>query len=724
MEHAVSSPEDKVGAARADPLAEARATADATAANRAYESFQHSVSAAGPVGVIGGATISGGMHIYATGHPHRTPSSGPVRADHLEQIKSWYAAAPHDPELRSALNERHVVVIQGLRESGRTTTALKLLSEFATTGVEWLAVESGLNGVSAERLQPGHGYLGELPTLDHRLDEAALDGFSQRLRERGAYCVLLPPPGSEEIRAQVYLRGHVPPPQGAVLKARIEAEGARRRPGRTGDLDVMIELSRDKELWDLLGTDPGPAEEVWLAEMVIRLADGSCDRQYALSSWNELIDRRIGRWLAQLPQGVDLHRQRSAVEDFAFRLALAVFNDSPVHLVVEAGERLAFELFTTANPRLEPGRNVFASLDDDRMAMIWARMRDGTVGFGDVSVPARLLAYRDERVAVRLLATVWNQRPNLRRPILRWLRDLSQDRRPDIWMRAALAIGLVTSWDFAYSYHEAIESWAGSEDVKQRLAAATAMNQTARDENTRLAVSSALRSWAGGDEPGLMWTAAVAFGYGVSDAASVLRLLHRIGVWKDGELVHIASKSVAELFARGRFAEVLKAVDSWIDDRRLNGRILGLLVVLRVGDLRVSQVPNIEGLPLGPDARAALADSARANWPLVVAVAQFDAAIGRLLADCVWQALSSALVADAMRDEIGDWIRAADESADLLGPLGTFLRGLIDDEDDEARLLHLVDTLTEDPDEPLPQSTAQAVREAIGWAAVKRRGES
>ena len=63
-----------------------------------------------------------------------------------------------------------------------------------------------------------------------------------------------------------------------------------------------------------------------------------------------------------------------------------------------------------------------------------------------------------------MLRQVWGLH-NLRDPLLSWLEFLSNDRRPQVYMRAALAIGLLTSWDFSYTFHERIEPWAMSEDA-------------------------------------------------------------------------------------------------------------------------------------------------------------------------------------------------------------------------------------------------------------------
>ncbi|HEV2640193.1 MAG TPA: hypothetical protein VGX23_33975 [Actinocrinis sp.] len=705
----------RLNAARSDPLGDARSETDAIAANQAYQSFQRSVTAAGPIGIVGGASISGGFHIHGGAGQSKTVAAGVVRAELLTEIDTWYVPAPADAELRSTLRERQLVVLGGPGGSGRTTTGLKLLSEFAAGNVSRFEVAAGLGELASVDLAPKHGYLCELPAGGVRHSEVELDVFAARLGESKSFCILVMPADTPVRAVGDYVREHAAPAPMAILKRRFEAAAG--LPEFTGPeaAAVLAAAREDPELLALLGTMSGPADEVWLAELVLRVASGALDRAVALQAGGELLDRHIAGWLAQLPQGVDLQRHREQVETFALRLALAVFNDSPADLVCEAGERLAWELFTTANPRLAPGRTVFRPLDDGRLAASRARLREGAVTFADATVPARLLSFQDDRLAVRLLARAWIGRPNLRRPILRWLQDLSQDPRPDIWMRAALAIGLLTGWDFAYLQHEAIGAWAASESAKQRLVAATALDQAAREPAVQAAVAGLVKAWARSDVDTLKWTAAAVLGYdaGTRNVTTALRDLQRIGVWKDGELVSIASDCVAELFARGRCDEVLAATETWIGDARLDEHWLGLLTVLRIADLRVRQVPNIADLPLSGGAKAQLAQARFEDWPLMVAMAQFDRRFGALLAECVWQVLSSALAADVMRDELGEWIRAAERSSTLLTPLTRFLVLLIDDEDDQARLLDLVDVLATDPDDPLDPGIVRPIQTAV-----------
>ena len=724
-ERKAGEPESEAGseahirAASQDPLADARGPEDVIAAARAYESFQRSFSAGGPVGVVGPA-IGNQFHFHSAvtaGSVSAALTSGPVPADRLAEIGEWYAPAPTDAELRSALASDRLVVLAGAAGSGRTTTALRLLAEFAPGQVHRLTSRLPVNEIGEDRLVTGHGYLAEPDPGGRPPTEADLDAFAARLVTCEAYCVLIPAAEDEDGFAGYYQHPHRAPQLGAIFERRVER--LQRNAHADGDperAEVLRGLAADPELLDLLGTRPEPADEVQLAELVAGIAEGRFERAAVIADGGGLLDRHVEGWLARLPEGVDLLRHRGLVDAFAFRVALAVLNESPANMVWEAGAQLAWELHTTANPRLAPGRAVFSRLDGELLArQAKADLRDGAVDVADASVPARILSYREPRTAAKLLAAVWNGRPNLRRPILRWLQDLSQDRRPDVWMRAALAIGLVTSWDFAFCYHEAMEGWVGSEFAKRRLVAAIALDQAARDERTRGAVQALLKQWTRGSRKEPMWTAAVVLGYetGARDTASTLRMLRRIGVWNECELAEVASKCAADLFARGRFAEVLGSVDDWIADPRLEHHLLGLVCTLRIGFLRVRDLGNVEDLPLEEAGRRRLADPELAGWPLAVALARVSGRLGRALAECVWQVLAGSMASRAMRDELAGWIRAADSSPGLIGPLNDFLGKLIDDADDEARLLDVVAMLAADPDEPISAATARAVGAAI-----------
>ena len=63
-------------------------------------------------------------------------------------------------------------------------------------------------------------------------------------------------------------------------------------------------------------------------------------------------------------------------------------------------------------------------------------------------------------------------------------------------MRAALAIGLLTSWDFSYTFHERIEPWARSADEpRRRWTAAVALDEASRNEDVRPVVREMLEAW-------------------------------------------------------------------------------------------------------------------------------------------------------------------------------------------------------------------------------------
>ena len=62
-------------------------------------------------------------------------------------------------------------------------------------------------------------------------------------------------------------------------------------------------------------------------------------------------------------------------------------------------------------------------------------------------------------------------------------------------MRAALAIGLLTSWDFSYTFHQRIELWARSREPRSRWAAAVALDEASRNDEVRPVVREMLDAW-------------------------------------------------------------------------------------------------------------------------------------------------------------------------------------------------------------------------------------
>ena len=98
-------------------------------------------------------------------------------------------------------------------------------------------------------------------------------------------------------------------------------------------------------------------------------------------------------------------------------------------------------------------------------------------------------------------------------------------------MRAALAIGLLASWDFSYSFHELIDPWAAAQEPRRRLVAGVALDAASSNHDIRPVVLDVLGGWCRKGTRNLRWTAATALGYdlGLLDPDRSLKDLLAIG---------------------------------------------------------------------------------------------------------------------------------------------------------------------------------------------------
>jgi hypothetical protein len=708
--------DDQFADAAGDPLAGAVGGSASGSADQAYRTGVRTVLSAGPATVIGGGRfgdlIIGGTAVYL--HGRQEQATGPVRAGMLAGLARRYVKVPGYDELVKRLTGARLLALRGIPGTGRATTSLSLLAEVTSGKVSRFGPDTDVRALSPADLQAGMGYLldmapgGLIPTDVHG------DWLSGLLAENDSYMVLVLPHDARYRLAFGEYAADCPPPDAqAVLGRTIDCAAA----DRPGLADVMQATARDKRL-GLPCRTMLPSEVLWLAGLIVAHAEGKITFDELAQGTAESIHGYVAGWfepLADIPAGGEADDR---VRLCAFRIALAVFNQIPFDLVAEAGELLAAELLTARAPRRSPGRQVFANQRDDYVTGSRARLIPGATQFGRASVASTCAAYSDERLPAAVLRQAWDVH-NMRGPLITWLQSLSQDARPFVWMRAALALGLLSSWDFAYTFHQLIDSWAASSGddpsrFRRRLVAAVALDAAARNDDAVPVVREVISSWCrhGGEER--RWTAAAALGYdlGVRYAVKSLGDLRVAGCWQDGLLAPIASWAVARIFARGGIEPVLRALDDWLADSRRSMRALALLAVLRIADLRVSDLDELD-LADGAGGRSRLRPAGRDRWPLLVALAAEYPALRDALADLVWRAARALHAQRLALGVLGRWMRAAEEDRTCAGPLGRFLALIGDDDSDRARLLHLLSVLRQDPDEPLPADIADRLEQAI-----------
>lgn len=755
--------EDRFREAIRDPLSDSGVPGEARAAALAQRAAQARFDVRGNNSVFDRSRFAHAHFgdVYLGARDGAVPVFGDVPEDELLRLRRIYRPPDGYPALRDVLRGRRVLVLGGPPGTGRLTTGLCLLDELTGAGS---AADGPVRG-RVTRLAPsdlgllsddpdavvtgvpeGGGLLAQLPEAAGGWtapQEPHLDALAARLAAKGAYAVLVVSPSSPagHLLPGRYGRACPPAPAGELLTWQLMQH--------LSEEDTPDALARGRQILAhplfvaALGIRPEalrPSETGSLALWVARHVRGELPREDLLDACATIARRQAHEWFTgtadPLPPAGG--RDRAAADDqgdddgarvreAAFRIALAVLDGEAFSAVADAAELLAQQILTTRAPGRTHGRPVFTENVEGLLAACRAELRDdGEELVGGVPVPVRTAAYRGEALAASVLAEVWHRHHAARGPVVRWLRELAGDTRPQVWVRAAVVAGELATADLGYGLTSLIRPLAVARDTRRRFFAATALGQAAGREPYRRAVRAVVTDWAYAPVASLRWTAALAVGSGrvMDDTRAALELLYDVGSRDQGAQALVASYGAARLVAGSRAGEAATLLREWSDDasgERLN---LAMLCAVRLfcartddmwqpeetheprppaaGAPPAGSVPGarsggpgsvpvagrVPGMPRGTDARAA-ADrvrsasrpsvprapvgptdaelARRAHWPLVLAVAVAVEEAAEPLADLLWRALDSHLSAEVATEGLALWLRAAEADAALPG---------------------------------------------------------
>lgn len=707
---------DQFATVTGDPLADVLGIpSDKSGQGQVYQSWRETVQASGAAAFVGGSNF-GHLTINASpgAYERRGHAPGPVRPEVIDELTSKYAPVPGYENLIDQLSAARLLVLRGAPGTGRTTTGLWLLAKL-TDNVARFSPDTDIRTLTAADLEPHSGYLQELtpgsritpPTADQ------VDLLRDYLSERECYLVLITP---HDIRYRDSFDGCTVdcglPDTRDVFRHAIEYEIGR----RSGQEQLLRRIAAEAQPGRTTGPQT-PAEVQWLVAHLLStgVTKHSADDLDLL--YSKLAARYVSAWFEPLARLPVTAAGDEPVRLCAFRIALAVFNGCPVNVVAEVAEDLAGRIIKARSPRRMPDRPVFVRHREDYVANSRASVKAGSLRFADVTMPASVAAYDDGRLPLAVLRQVWAVH-NMRDPLLSWLEFWCDDPRPIVYVPAASTVGLLTSWDFTFTYHARIQPWARSKKPLRRWIAAVALTEASRSDEVRPAVRAVLENWWEYGKFRYRWTAAVALGYsydrGLQEPEKALQELRKLGCWEDGKLNRAAFTAAARLFVFGAVEPVIKTLADWLDDDRRDVRFLGLNAVYLLAYMRVNQTEDF-GLTATSCGALSIRLARRRQWPLLVALADEDPSLLNPLADLVWRLTRSARAQEASARALKRWMRTGEKNPACIGPVGRFLALVGDDQSDRARLLHLVGLLRRDPDEPLPAAIADRLERAIQY---------
>ncbi|WP_328612531.1 hypothetical protein OHS18_24460 [Amycolatopsis sp. NBC_00355] len=654
--------------------------------------------------------------------------SGSVREDVLEWVRARYLPVARHSEMRRMLEQRSVILLRGQPGTGRVTTALHLLDRVAKSRVFRLGSGKSLKSlVATEFAETSAGYVAELPRqVSGALTEENLDELRDRLKKVSSFCVLI---AADDFRYADVFGGYAfdyePPEPAALLAKHIQHEI---RPGDPTEVEAdLAELQVAPWTSEALGPCPRPLESVRMATLLVQHARGEITRQGVEREAARAVHGQVAKWFVAV-QGVAPGAELDeALRLTAFRVALAVLNESPYNLVAEAADLLGGMLVGATRKDDDGKVSLFADDQGSRLPALRATIVDGYATFGRVLIPTKSVRFHDPRYPSAILDHVWSNHYRMREPINAWLTKLAEDNRPMLWVRAAQAMGYLCRSDFDYVYTKMIRPHALTGDrgrllSNRRLWPAIALDQAAQDDELRPAILERLQEWRRSEARSLRWTAAATYGFTlgrrrIDETLEELRVLgtpseshEPLAESDDWDVVWISGYSVAKLLAFGRVSEVLGCLRRWLDSdrsslRRLALRSLRHLTNLYGFELRRLEMASTEDRPALP--------SGVAQWPLLLTLHSQDPQLTEPICALLRQSLRNREGDALARHFLARWIRCGEQDPVLLDVLAGFMIRLVESQSDAQRLLYLIGRLTKDWADPLEPDVAARLTTAI-----------
>lgn len=699
--------------------------------------------------------------------------SGPVPADELRRLRRVHVVPDGYVRLRNALRARRLLVLGAAPGTGRTSTALSLLDEVtadASEGTDSEAAagsrvrrvdpDSGLRPLAGQLGSdefPGRtGYLLELSLTRPGAqppDEMDLDELATALARCESFAVLVVTVGSAAGPLLAGRYGMLCPPAPTQellttrlrerLEERLDDHAAAAVPETTPGVDELLaraeELAQREEVVDAVGLkDLRPAEAELLASLLAGRLLGDLSYEELLAGCRSLAADQAQEWfagvdrtLAARPRKGERYREgggggaerpgtAALFHPVAFRIALAVLGGASHSAVSSAAHLLTWELSVQCDPDHTPARPLFCDDPVADLALSRAELTDGEVEVAGAGVAARLIWYRGGALPSAVLAELWERHFPVRAPVVRWLRLLADDQRPQVWVRAAVAAGELCVRDFDHGFTELVRPLAEG-TAHRRLFAATMMDQAAGHPSHRKAVRKLVEDWSRSPTWTLRSTAAAALGYGncADTTGDALDALARIGVRDDGDqsLRAAAAFNVVRLLALPDSAQapkVLRRMADWTQHKREAHQTLGLAAAIWLAETRVDKL-------LIDEPESSLGE--RGDWPLALALAATRPELALAIADLLWTALNTARSKDVAMDALERMLRTAvrKDGTEWTRPgLAALLPALAAEETDRRRLDWLLRRMMNDPDDPFPDARARS----LWWIAVNPRTRS
>ncbi|MGH8906101.1 MAG: hypothetical protein ACRD0K_06225 [Egibacteraceae bacterium] len=610
-------------------------------------------SLSGGVGFAGHSDVSGivagrdavSYHYYG-GEREFEVVTGTVPREDLDEVGAIYVEPTVFAKAESILREQRVLVLHGPARWGKRTTALRLLDVMEMREIHRVRPDMEVRRLASFEFEDACGYVVDTlaPDQARRLTDSWLEPMRDRLRGSQGYLAITVDARSvlpHELSQSWVVRCDELPDAGQMVRRRLHA----RLDGTTS-----AQLLEHPRMQEWVQTEPRPHQVAERAAVLSRAIHDELSLDEALAQFDEDVDKQINVLL----------QSHTTCAERAFLISLAVFDGGSYQDVLDGAGRLEALFQKIEEPDLPSGKQIFATATHAQLELARARRMISEEHRSVGDMPVEIVRFVDPRYASEVLETVWRQYGSARGPILTWLKGLAAHRDVRVRVRAAMAIGMLSTHGFGCILDEVLRRWASAPNYRQRQSVASMLAIPALDPALDRVVRALLREWS--DQDSGRWrklTAATAYGAQVGtlfpDAA--LRGLERIATHNDDDLVgKVVRSSVTNLFEAGYQQTTLDALLAWTAaadgplERSAHAVRAqnGLRCFLRIAGQALFELP-----------------AQQKHWPPLLAVSYGDPRQMDRLVTLWRRALRTKTVNREALDVLRGWVSSADEDPEL-----------------------------------------------------------
>ncbi|MEU3457700.1 hypothetical protein ABZ671_29490 [Micromonospora sp. NPDC006766] len=636
-------------------------------------------------------SVSGNQYVYHVTSPGgRSTTLYSIDPAQTRLLREAFVADTAYAALLGRSRTRSVVILQAARGTGRSATAQRLLLDNHQTEIFSFAPDVPIGDVATTMIKAG-GYLIEEidDTRARALTTLALNDLDAKLGALGAKLIITMAAGltlSDPGLQSFVIRIDQPPSHRSIMESHLRY--------RLGDARADNLLSRpdfcavfDDTVTSDSARDRAAQFAVHVEELMAR---GQLELGLLRSRMKSSVAGEVESWFDGL-----------ATPSLKYlAIAVALLDGLPYQSVVEPAESLERRLTrpTASTPAPTAAAvDPFATGRTHRVRQIRAEVvrSEITTRFG--RVPAEIIRYLDPAYPRAVIELVWREYDGLRRDLLGWLGDLANHPVDAVRVRAAAAIGLISTTAFDYISKIVLRPWANDSKDSKREMAAFALRAAGRSHKLQQQALTLVGEWITSRSWQLNATAARVYGSALGSAMPdrAFRELDRLSRTEYADVAFAISYSLAEL-TEADHRQALPATDlsvKWMRSQHQGQSATG----------------EIAFLTLAADLVGA-ADAGPVRWPLLLQLARTDRGLSHAVAAAWDFTLNGAMFHRFAQDIAGSWAERVEPDEQARQALALMLASVCAGSERTEKLVrHMVRGWMSKPGTAQAPQTAQAV---------------